>query len=657
MAWNLSLPPANWFTLNSPNIEGLVREAADQSVIAIDTETTGLCVWKDIPLYWSLCWGEKRMCMPASTLPAFQKVFADPKKDWVFANAKFDCHMLANVGVHLRGRLIDTQVMHSLIYEEESHRLKDMAQQVLGWRWSDFFDTFKPLTIAGEDAEGRSIKERETLQQMLMRFEKEDLPTLVEYASNDAYGTMKIYETLKRELESSNTFSLYDFEFKTLADIFFKTEVPFTKVLFKCERNGVLINKSYLHSICDPMQKDLHRIEREIVKQTGRALNPNSPPQLREYFIGERKMKPLKMSKGGKTGIKNPSVDADFLEHYGDDPVARLMLEYREVTRLLSTYAKGLQNAADPFDRVHTRFNQDVTRTGRLSSSDPNLQNIPRPENDKFHMRGAFVASPGMELIVADYEQLEMRLLAAASLEEGMVDIFRRDWDIHMGNAAMVFGPKHGITYEEIDNAKSVEKKVKKGDLPEEALTERMQLALFCRQATKSIGFGLNYGMREGKLARQIGCSKEEALEMIDAYMARYPAVKGFYAEAIRETEQTGFAHTILGRRRYLPAILSSREYDRWEAQRRAVNCQIQGSAADVCRMAMLLCDEANLEERYGCKMLMQVHDELMFECPKENVQECKEIISDAMQHPFFTDLVVDLTISMGTGATWLDAK
>jgi len=487
MAWNVHLPPAHWYAPGDPRLESLIREVADQKVVAIDTETTGLTKWKDVPLFWSLAWGERRICMPVSTLPYFREIFNDPTKDWLFVNAKYDCHMLANVGIHLAGRLIDVSVMHSLLYEEASHALKEMAAQILGWRWQDFFDTFKAHTLT--DAAG--VKRKESVGEMLLRCEKEDLDTLVEYASNDAYGTLKLWEKLHAELTNSPTFSLYPDTYANLADLFYKTEVPFTKVLFKCERNGILIDHKYLASLEEPALAELRSIERDIVRAAGRMLNPSSPKQLVEFFIQERKLRPLKFTKGGATGIKAPSVDVGFLEHYAStDDVAALVLKHRELSKLVGTYIKGLQTSTDPHGRIHTSFNQSTARTGRLSSSDPNLQNIPRPDNDRFKLRGAFIAKPGHKLIVYDYEQLEMRLLASAAMEEGMISIFARNWDIHMGNAAMVFGKKYGIKYEDIEQAKKIDKKVGSGELPPEALTQKVKDCLHARQAAKSVGFG-----------------------------------------------------------------------------------------------------------------------------------------------------------------------
>jgi len=306
--------------------------------------------------------------------------------------------------------------------------------------------------------------------------------------------------------------------------------------------------------------------------------------------------------------------------------------------------------------RIHTRFNQDVARTGRLSSSVPNMQNIPNPERDKFRIRRAFVPEKGYTMVVADYDTLEMRLLACASMEPSMVQMIREGKDIHMGNATLVFGAIDGFDYDEIAAAKKVDKKVKNGELPESALTDRMHHLLKRRLQVKTIGFGLNYGMKEKKLARDLGIEVDEATDLMEAYMGRYPAVREFFEEAVAETQATGYSFTLLGRRRFLPDIIAGDDMSRWKAERQATNTPIQGSAADVVKMAMLRCFyEGDLERQYGCKMLLQVHDELMFECPDENVAVVQPIIREMMEHSLPTDLAVPLTVSMGVGHSWAE--
>lgn len=683
MSWNISLPDAGWYTREDERLDGLIREVLDQDVVAIDTETTGLKVWKDIPLFWSLAWGQnRRVCMPADTLHYFDEAFRDPTRRWVFANAKFDMHMLANVGVEFSGDCVDTAVMHALLYEEESHSLKDMAKQVLGWRWTDFFDTFKPLMVPDATKSSRLLKSgamsqptrRETIQEMLMRCYRDDLPKLVDYASNDAYGTLRLYEVLRGELEKTGTYSLYPEWLPTMEHLFFHTEVPFTKVLWQCERNGVYVDRPYLQNLRGPMWDEHEQLRREMTQLAGDPnFNPNSTDQLRDYFFKHEGLRPLMFTKGGKSGVKQASVDKGFLEHYEHDSrMAACVLRDRKLTKLIGTYIDGADEHLDGYSRIHTRFNQDVARTGRLSSSEPNLQNIPTPEKDKFQLRGAFQATPntGNVLIVGDYSQLEMRLLACATVTdenpEGareMIKIFLDGKDIHMGNAEMVFGPiyerKHGwkLTYDFLKESKKIDGKVKAGELPPSARTERHELALYARNAIKSVGFGLNYGMKENKLARQLGITKEEAKAIIDAYLGTYPAVEGFYKTAIEETQKTGFSFTLLGRRRFHPAIHSHNNLDRWSEERKAVNNNIQGTAADAVRLAMIRIDEARLDKKYGCRMLLQIHDELMFECPAETAPQARAEIANIMEHPFPTDLIVPLDVSIGIGPAWNKAK
>lgn len=688
--WNVSVPDAQWVPEGDLHLDGLVREVLDQDVVAIDTETTGLSVWGDHPLYWSMAWGnDRRVAMPIETTRHFRQSFAEEGKRWVFANAKFDMHMLANAGIEFAGECVDTQVMHALLYEEEPHGLKEMAGHVLGWRWSDFFDAFPPLMVPDETATPKILKSgavsqkkrRETLVELFKRVERDNLSRLVDYASNDAYGTLRIYEKLKEELYATPIHSLYRDWLPTMGELFFHTEAPFTKVLWTCERNGVYVDAQYLESLREPIEREMDQCRREavaITKENG--FNIGSDDQMRWYLFDKLQLRPVTWTKGGKKGIKQPSVDSGTMEFYASEvPLCKVAMRFSDLEKTLNTYIKGLSKHMDPQGRVHCRLNQDIARTGRLSSSNPNLQNIPKPESDNFKLRGAFRASPGSgcSLLVNDYEQLEMRLLAAATVTsknplgaQEMIQIFLEGKDIHMGNAAMVYGPiyekSHGwrMSYDDLVSAKKIDKKVKGGELPGSAMDEHVHLALTARNAIKSVGFGLNYGMKEAKLARQLGISKEEAVAIIDAYLDTYPAVKGFYADAIDETRKDGFSFSLLGRRRFHGAINSQNAYDRWSDERKCVNMQIQGTAADVVRLAMIFIHRAGLDKKFGCRMLLQVHDELVFECPDETIKEAQAAIGPLMEHALAmcpssraSDLLVPLTTSTGIGPSWLEAK
>lgn len=289
-----------------------------------------------------------------------------------------------------------------------------------------------------------------------------------------------------------------------------------------------------------------------------------------------------------------------------------------------------------------------LTRKGRNTR-----QNIPRLEGDKFELRKAFIAGPGETLTVSDYEQLEMRVLAALAKEQDMLDIFKRDWDIHMGNASLVFG----LPYDDIKKAKKLESAIKKGTANPSEMTEYLHKCLNARQAAKAIGFGLNYGMKARALSKRIGCSIQEAQVRMDQYMERYPAVAHFFNDAVSIARQTGFAYTLLGRKRAMNDILSMGQMNRFRAERQASNLPIQGSAADIVRAAMIRVDEAKLDERYGYVMFHQVHDELALRGPKDAIQEVSCIVKDCMENALGVDLGVKFTTSTGQGQSWGDAK
>lgn len=652
--WNIDSPTTEYFDHNSPGLNDLLMTLEQVPELAIDTETTGLNKWKDVPLYWSLAWGQRRMTLNTSVLQiASQRgpLFKDPTRRWIFANAKFDAHMLANVGIGIAGSLVDIQVQHALLYDDRRHGLKDINAHLFGWKWADFQDTFG------------KIGKKQSAKEMIEKAERENFQLLVEYAANDAWGTWCSYLELQQQLKDAYTHSLFrdvDPFIHTLYDLFEKIEVPYTKVLWKNERNGCLIDEQYLADIEPIAKKEIEDLERRICKEAGRVINPNSTAQLRDYFFNVRGFKIIKRTKGGKTGVTQPSLDSSTLEKFAErDPVAALVMEYRKLSKLYGTYITGIGGLLDPNGRVHTRYNQDVTRTGRLSSADPNLQNIPNVEKDKWKLRGAFIAGKGNRILTADYQQLEMRLLAAASMEPGMIDVINKGWDIHMGNAAMIFG----LPYEDVMEAKKVDKMVDQKELPPEALTEYHRECLAARAAAKTIGFGLVYGMGPEKLANTLKISKAEAIRKTSAFMDAYPAVEKFKEEAVEETYATGYSFTILGRRRNVPQIHSNRYGERMQGERIAVNTPIQGSAADVVKMAQIRLDNAELDVRFDCHSIMQVHDELTHECPAEAEIEAMAEIKGWMEHPFIHEIgenvgtCIPLGVDIASGNTWLEAK
>jgi len=650
--WNIEMPGTDYFALETlqqaggpERFQAFMNEMAAQPISAIDTETTGLVLWKDIPLYWSVAWEGRRATLHANVLQHFQPLFRDPTKKWVMANAKYDTHILANVGCNLAGKLIDTCVMHALLYEDKPHGLKYMAKHLIGWTYGDFQDQFGKITKLNSP------------ENIIRRAEQENFNLLIEYAANDAYATWQVYEELRKQLQGAITHSLFRTippYIETLWDLYSKIEVPYTRALWQMERHGVKVDRAHLERAEPEALGEIQRLEKDIAKHVGFVMNPRSTKQLKEYFFDRAKLKPLRWTKGGKTGVRQPSCDSAFLEYYEhENPVAGLVLRHREFSKLHGTYIKGLHDILDPFDRIHSRFNQDTVRTGRLSSADPNLQNIPRPENDKWHLRSAFIPEPGNLFATVDYEQLEMRLLAAAAMERDMIAIFDKNWDIHMGNASMMYG----VPYDDLVSAKAIDKAVKGKKQPDSALTAYVLQCLQFRADAKNIGFGLNYGMGAAKLSRALGCTFEEAKKKIEMYKAAYPAVTQFYQEAIAETEKTGYAFTVLGRRRNVAEIASHRKNERALGERIAVNTQIQGSAADVCKMAHINLMKVDIEGRYDCKIVLNVHDELAFEGPKDALPRALIEITDLMEHPFTMDLAVHLAVDAGIGESWGAAK
>jgi DNA polymerase-1 len=637
------MPTAEYFAPEDSGFSALIQEVKDTPELALDTETTGLINWKDLPLYWSLSWGNRRITMNSSTLHYFHEAFADANKTWIFANAKYDAHILANAGIHIAGRLACTQVMHSLLYEDSSHKLKDMAIHLLGWRWKDFQDTFGKI----------SKKTGNTAESLIRRAERENFPLLVEYAANDAWGTWNLWLELKKQLEAAYTFSLWADcwpYINTLWDLFWQVEVPYTKVLFRNERNGIKMDRAKMEEIEPKVRGKMDELDREISREAGWIVNVDSPVHLQKLFYDKLGLEPIKMTKGGKSGIRKPSTDKHVRAYYAPDhPLVRKVDERIKLGTFYGTFLTKLLGLVDPLDRIHTSFNQDVARTGRLSSSNPNMQNIPTLERDIWRLREMFIAEYGNVIIAGDYSQLEMRLVAAASMEQDMIDVFLRGWDIHMGNASLMFD----IPYDEIKEAKSIDGQVKRGELDGGAISDRVLECLNARAAAKNIGFGMNYGMGPRKLAGDLGISVPEAKQKIETYKETYPAIAKFYEEAIEETWRTGYAFTVLGRRRNLPEIQASSYELRSEAERKAVNTPIQGSAADVTKLAQILCDWNQLEDRFGVKQLLQIHDEIVFEGPADTAPQARSEIQELMEHSLPSDLSVPLTANIGIGPSW----
>jgi DNA polymerase-1 len=400
--------------------------------------------------------------------------------------------------------------------------------------------------------------------------------------------------------------------------LFADLEMPLLPILAEMEGTGIKIEKKVLQNYGTELFGELQSIEAETYRTVGHEFNLGSPKQLQEVLFTERKLKPGKKT---KTGF---STDVAVLEELArEDPVPALILRHRTLAKLKSTYVDTLPLEADKESRLHTHFVQTGTATGRLSSREPNLQNIPIRDEEGRRIREALIAGPNQVLISADYSQIELVVLTHLSEDENLIAAFREGKDVHARTAALIFG---------IDES--------------EVRPDQRRMA-------KTINFGVMYGMSAFRLSNELNISRTEAASFIDAYFKTYAGIRRFIDELIRKTEETGYASTIFGRRRYIQAINSRNKTEKAAAERVAVNTPIQGSAADIVKTAMLKLDKALAESRSPAKLLLQVHDELILECPKQDAPEAARLVRDVMESA--VTLKVPLRVSVETGKRWGD--
>lgn len=679
------IPPAEWLETDAQ-----AQEAGEylfyntrENGLGTDTETTGTNIVKDVPLLMSLSDGNRRFAF------WIQDVFRWPWiLDWLLRNPeinkvgtflKFDMHMCANVGINIEGNLEDTIAMDWLYDENRSgrHGLKETAKDHCGLVMKEFTEIFpmrKKVPISKKNPQGIPA---ETAGEAIRRVMADPVERLrgVEYAGLDAWGSVRVKMWEKEQLSQ-----IFMFPGRSLWQHYCDTEIPFTRVLYSMERRGITACSGHLRAQGVPMQGDLDKLEKEIVKIVGWPINPNSPPQMRKYFFEQKGYKPVRWTDGGTSGIKQPSTNAESLEHFKDTmdcTVSKLMMKQREVAKAKSTYVDGLQNWVDHNSRIHTTLNQHVTVTGRLSSTEPNLQNIPRPDEDKFKIRAAFCAALGCVLVIADYDQLEMKLMAHFSQDPEMIGAIEAGKDLHCYTVALMYGEN----YEEVYEAKVQKERDKKG------LTDRQKILLLLRQAAKNTGFGLIYGIGPMKLSAQLvdagvfqaPTNDEElkenirkAKDLINKYFRAFPGAKRFIDETHKKCMETEFVQTLSGRFRRLPAINAKggggkeNDYEdaggiSAEAKRQSVNTIIQGTAADIAKQAMIVAEHDPVLLSIGAKLLLQVHDELIVEVEDtpEKIAICKKRVQEIMEMPWGPNfhLSVRLTAASGSGYTWVDAK
>ncbi len=526
-------------------------------------------------------------------LNKLRPLLEDPKQAKVGQNLKYDMSVLANHGIELRGIEFDT-MLESYVLDSTATR-HDMDSLALKYL------THK--TIRYEDVAGKGAKQ--------VCFDHVPIAVAGPYAAEDADVTLRLHQTLWPELEKE----------PRLVSLFREIEMPLVPVLSHIERNGVLVDAKMLVKQSEELAKRMEEIKQESFEVAGEEFNLASPKQI-QVILFEKLGLPVRK----KTPKGAPSTAEEVLVELAlDFPLPKLILEHRGMSKLKSTYTDKLPERIDPdTGRVHTSYHQAVASTGRLSSSDPNLQNIPVRSEEGRRIRQAFIAPKDHVILAADYSQIELRIMAHLSSDEGLLKSFAAGEDIHRATAAEVFG----VSVDQVSNDQ--------------------------RRSAKAINFGLIYGMSAFGLGRQLGIPRGEAQEYVDLYFQRYPGVKDFMDSTRESAREKGYVETVFGRRLYLPEINHSNGMRRQYAERTAINAPMQGTAADIIKCAMIEVDRWIENSGLDITLIMQVHDELVFEVHKDQVDEVKPEIDRLMTQ--VAQLQVPLVVDMGTGKNWDEA-
>ncbi|MCS6795193.1 MAG: DNA polymerase I [Raineya sp.] len=529
-----------------------------------------------------------------SILEEFREIFENENIEKIGQNLKYDISVLQNYGISVKGKLFDTMIAHYLINSESKHSMDFLAEKYLN---------YQPVSI-------ETLIGKKGVNQGNMR--DVGIQEVAEYACEDADITFQLAEKLAPELQKIHNEKL-----------FYEVETPLIQVLCTMERNGVSIDVEALRESSESLEKEIKALEQEIYKQAGREFNIASPKQLGEVLFEELKL--IKNPKKTKTG--QYATGEEILSKLADEhPIVANILEIRELQKLKSTYIDALPELISPLDgKIHTSFNQAVTATGRLSSSNPNLQNIPIKTAKGREIRKAFVPSSEDYLILsADYSQIELRLMAAFSQDESMLEAFSKGIDIHAATASKIY------------------------KVPLEAVTPEM------RRNAKTANFAILYGSTGFNLARQLKISVSEATKLVEMYYKEFSAIKKFKDAMIQKAREQEYVTTILGRRRYLPTINENNQVVAGHAERNAVNTPLQGSAADLIKVAMVRIHDFLQKNCLQSKMILQVHDELVFEVHRSEMDFVKENIVKLMQTAI--SLPVPLVVEVGVGKNWLEA-
>ena len=525
------------------------------------------------------------------TLAKLKVLLEDPRVRKIGQNLKYDVQVLRQAGIEVRGIAFDTMIASYLLNpSRSSHGLDALALEYLNYR-----------TMTYAEVTGTGKKQ--------IRFSDVDIATATRYSGEDADVTLRLKLILEPKLREQG-----------LDNLFHNVEMKLMSVLADMEYAGVKVDAGLLKVMSGRLEQDTASIVKDIYGLAGSEFNINSPKQLADILFVKLGLTPLKKT---KTGF---STDVDVLEELAHvHPLPAEILKYRTLTKLKSTYVDALPTMINPrTSRLHTSLNQTVTATGRLSSSEPNLQNIPIRTEVGREIRKAFIAEQGHSLLSADYSQIELRVLAHLSGDEGLIQTFLEDQDIHTRTASEIFG------------------------LSQEEISPEM------RRKAKAVNFGIIYGISAFGLAQDIGVSNAEAKRYIESYFARYPKVRTFIDATIAQAKSAGFVTTLLGRKRFIPELASSTAPVRSFGERMAVNTPIQGTAADLIKLAMIKIHDLLAEQGAGSRMILQVHDELIFEVPDREIGMMKDLVKKEMEGVL--ELSVPIKVDMGVGKNWDEA-
>ncbi|TYO97567.1 DNA polymerase I [Geothermobacter ehrlichii] len=592
--------------LDKAALDELVERLRQAERFCFDTETTGLDPLRaelvglsfavEPGRAWYLPLGHAYLGAPKQldrrlVLDRLAPLFADPAIGKIAQNAKFDELVLRRAGLRLEGLVFDPMIASYLARPaSRSHGMDAMAAELLGYR---------PISFEEVCGKGKSR----------ISFAEVEVERATDYAAEDADITLRLADRLEPMLKETSQEKL-----------FYEVELPLERLLAEMEWTGVRIDADFLAGLSEEFSARLRQLEDEIFTLAGTRFNVASPKQLGEVLFERMK---LPRGKKTKTGW---STDVEVLTRLAEEhPVARLVLDHRSLSKLKGTYTDALPKLVHPeTGRIHTSFNQTVTATGRLSSSDPNLQNIPIRTEEGRRIRESFVPDEGWLLLSADYSQIELRLLAHMADETTLKEHFRSGEDIHRRTAAEVFG------------------------VFPEMVTDEM------RRSAKAINFGVIYGISAFGLAKQLGISRGEAQTYIDGYFARYPKIRAFMERCIAEAKEQKYVTTLLGRRCAVPDIDSRNANVRGYAERNAINYPVQGSAADLIKLAMLRVRRRLASGKLRSRMVLQVHDELVFEVPENEVETMRQLVREEMELAIELDL--PLVVDVGVGTNWSQA-